>query len=789
MGAASSSADNLETLSRIGFLGPRSSPSQRFALLRGAPTRDRMPVERTVTAVLGVNLVGLVALPVLLGARFDKPLFIVIGNLALLVPTLACFGYALRRRSRRGPAIWLGLAMLSQAAGNVIYSAWTQYQVHPPVPAPSDLAYFGFYVSATAAVVWLARREHGSFPRAVWLDGAIGAAGAATALAAGLSFLHSGPQGSSAAVLVGGAYTVGDLILVAMIGGLLATRGVRGGSIWVWLAAGMAIFCAADVAYAIRVDAGIYAVGSWLTLGWMAGITCIARALWSPHRPAEIGTARSPMMLAIPLLATGTALGILALFSFRAHPGVMSLATFTLFLAGARTVVSFRQVQRLSDARRQAVTDDLTGLGNRRSLFEHGGQSLESANAGDRFALILIDLDNFKEINDSFGHPAGDALLREIARRLAACVRNDDLLVRLGGDEFALLIRLAPTAESRQIAVGIVDRITEPFTIDGARLLVNASAGVAERTNGAVGMVDLLRRADVAMYAAKDARSRAERYDPQLDEVNRIRLETIQDLNAALDLHELVLHYQPKIDVASGVTFGAEALVRWQHPTRGLLYPDAFLPIVEQVGLMHAVTREVLEAAVRQVSIWKKAGLDLSVAVNLSASDLLDDSLADRIETLLGEHSVPGDALELEITESVIMSDPERARTVLEALRLLGCRIAIDDYGTGYCALAYLRDLPVDELKLDRSFVAGIGTDPRSAAIVRSTIELAHALGLQVVAEGIEDQQALEAVASFDCDYAQGYHFSRPVPAAAFAAAMRPKAVETAARATVSSAS
>ena len=274
-----------------------------------------------------------------------------------------------------------------------------------------------------------------------------------------------------------------------------------------------------------------------------------------------------------------------------------------------------------------------------------------------------------------------------------------------------------------------------------------------------------------------------ERYDPQLDEANRIRLETIQDLTTALDDHEFVLHYQPKIDVASGVIFGAEALVRWQHPTRGLLYPDAFLPIVEQVGLMHALTQEVLEAAVRQVAIWREAGLDVSVAVNLSASDLLDDSLADRIEKLLDDQAVPADALELEITESVIMLDAERARTVLDALRVLGCRIAIDDYGTGYCALAYLRDLPVDELKLDRSFLATISTHPRSAAIVRSTIELAHALGLQVVAEGIEDQATLDMITSFDCDYAQGYYFSRPVPAAAFATAMRLGAIETGARA------
>jgi hypothetical protein len=371
-------------VSRIAFLGLSSSPKQRAtpfdqaafeqaasdqAASNQAPTRRRAVGGKLlpVTAVLALNLVALVWLPVLLGVRFDKPVFLVIGNLALLVPTLACFGYAFRRRSRRGPAIWLGFAILSQAAGNVIYSTWTQYQAHPPVPAPSDIAYFGFYVSAAAAVVWLARREHGSFPRAVWLDGAIGAAGAATALAAGLSLLNSGRQGSSAAVLVGGAYTVGDLVLVAMIGGLLAMRGVRGESIWLWLAAGMATFCAADVAYAIRVDAGIYTVGAWLTLGWATGVTCIARSIWSPQRPGEPSAARSRTMLAIPILATMVALGILASFSVGTHPGVVSLAILTLLLAAARTFVSFGQVQRLSEARRQAVTDDLTGLGNRRA--------------------------------------------------------------------------------------------------------------------------------------------------------------------------------------------------------------------------------------------------------------------------------------------------------------------------------------------------------------------------------------------------------------------------------------
>ena len=383
---------------------------------------------------------------------------------------------------------------------------------------------------------------------------------------------------------------------------------------------------------------------------------------------------------------------------------------------------------------------------------------------------MLIDLDNFKEINDTFGHSAGDELLREIARRLAARMVDPDLLVRLGGDEFALLFTLGPDEDGRQIAARILDRLTQPLVIDGARLRVDASAGVAEHADMDVEIADLLRRADVAMYAAKDAHSRVEVYQPQLDEANRTRLETIQDLDAALVDRQFVLHYQPKIDVETGTVFGAEALVRWEHPTRGLLYPDAFLPVVEQSGLMNAVTRLVLESAVMQLASWRKAGLRMSVAVNLSASDLLDDSLAERIAGLLDQYRVPAGALELEITESVIMIDPKRACEVLEALRALGLRIAVDDYGTGYCALAYLRDLPVDELKIDRSFVAQVTSDPRSAAIVRSTIELAHALGLKVVAEGIEDEHILDAITSFGCDYAQGFHFSRPVPAEAFTA-------------------
>ena len=311
----------------------------------------------------------------------------------------------------------------------------------------------------------------------------------------------------------------------------------------------------------------------------------------------------------------------------------------------------------------------------------------------------------------------------------------------------------------------------QPLVIDGARVRVDASAGVAEHDDPSVEIADLLRRADVAMYAAKDAHSRVELYQPKLDEANRTRLETIQDLDAALVHRQFVLHYQPKIDVETGAVFGAEALVRWEHPTRGLLYPDAFLPVVEQSGLMNAVTRLVLD--VRRGAARRLARRPASTSASPSTSRPPTCSTSrspSGSRGLLAEHAVPAGALELEITESVIMIDPKRAREVLEALRALGLRIAVDDYGTGYCALAYLRDLPIDELKIDRSFIAHVTTDRRSAAIVRSTIELAHALGLKVVAEGIEDQQALNALAAFGCDYAQGYHFSRPVPAEAFAA-------------------
>ena len=736
--------------------------------------RDRVSEFRglPIILLLVVNVGFFTGLLVLRsGAAFSWFWDVWAAGLVLLMPPAACFARAFVGGPRRTGALWLGFALVAFAVGSVTYLASAQFQTDPAVPSVTDIAYLAFYPCVIAAVIALARQDIGKLAKGLWLDAALGAAGAATAMAAVLSpALSGGVQGDVGVMIVSSAFSVGDLVIFAMICGLLAVRGARGGSMWLWLAGGLAAFCAADVGYALLVSSEIYVTGGVLRFIWAMGITLIAVAVWRPERPRATDLGRSTAMLAVPTLATLTAVVVLVISSVGGLSVVaVALATFTLLLAAGRTFVSFRQVQRLSDAHRQAVTDELTGLGNRRYLFEFGEKRLQASGWSNRIALILIDLDNFKEVNDTLGHHAGDQLLCEAARRLAARVSDPDLLVRLGGDEFALVITLAPGDNGNQIAERILDRLTQHFVIDGVRVRVEASAGVAESGDSSVGIADLLRRADVAMYAAKRTAARVELYAPQLDEANRTRLETIQDLDAALLHDQFVLHYQPKMDVKTGAIVGAEALVRWEHPTRGMLYPDAFLPAVEESGLMSALTGVVLDAAIRQLATWHRDGLLIAVAVNLSASDLLDEGLAGRIERLLAEHGVPVSALELEITESVLMTDPQRAREVLEQLRRLGLRIAVDDYGTGYCALAYLRDLPIDELKIDRSFIAHITADPRSAAIVHSTIELAHALDLKVVGEGVEEQDALTALVTFGCDYAQGYHFSRPLTADAFA--------------------
>jgi diguanylate cyclase (GGDEF)-like protein len=416
----------------------------------------------------------------------------------------------------------------------------------------------------------------------------------------------------------------------------------------------------------------------------------------------------------------------------------------------------------------QALHDALTDLPNRVLLHDRLQQAIRAAQRdGSPVALLVMDLDRFKEVNDTFGHHTGDQLLAQLGTRLGSVLRGSDTIARLGGDEFAVLLPTATVEDAREIADRLLQMLDEPFALGGLQLEIDASIGIALAPEHGSDADTLLRRADVAMYVAKRSGSGHALYTAEQDQHSPMRLAMVAELRRAFDHNELFLYFQPKVSLSGGHITSAEALVRWQHPRHGLLGPDQFVPIAEQTGLIRPLARWVLEAALRQCNRWRQSGLDLAVAVNLSMRNLHDAEIADMIRQLLTRWGIPPSRLVIEITESSLMADAARAMEVLGRLRAMGVGISIDDFGTGYSSLAYLKRLPVDELKIDKSFVAHMATDENDAAIVRSTIGLAHDLGLVVVAEGIEDQATWDMLTALGCDVAQGFFVSRPLPAAA----------------------
>jgi diguanylate cyclase (GGDEF)-like protein len=417
--------------------------------------------------------------------------------------------------------------------------------------------------------------------------------------------------------------------------------------------------------------------------------------------------------------------------------------------------------------RHQALHDALTGLPNRTLLHRNAERALR---ADGESAMLLIDLDRFKEVNDTLGHDHGDLLLVEVAARLRRAVRRGDTLARLGGDEFAVLLDGLPhRGAAVELAARLQDALRSPFALRGVSIELEASVGVALYPSHGTTVGTLLQRADVAMYEAKRGRHGIATYTAERDPYSADRLGLVAELRRAIAEGELVLHYQPKVALDSGRVVGMEALVRWQHPTRGLLAPDQFVPLAERTGAIADLTRWVVDAALAEHRAWRAAGIDLPVAVNLAAANIVDVALPDAIAALLARHGVGGDRLECEISEHTVMADPLRASEVLDRLRALGVRLSLDDFGTGHSSLAYLKRLPLDEVKIDRSFVSGMTADENDMVIVRSTIDLARNLGLSVVAEGVESEDTLAELASLRCDTAQGFHLSRPLPADALA--------------------
>jgi diguanylate cyclase (GGDEF)-like protein/PAS domain S-box-containing protein len=415
----------------------------------------------------------------------------------------------------------------------------------------------------------------------------------------------------------------------------------------------------------------------------------------------------------------------------------------------------------------QAFHDQLTGLPNRVLLHDRIDQAIRQV---DRelvpAALLLLDLDHFRQVNDTLGHHNGDRLLVSVSQRLQATLREVDTVARLGGDEFGVLLPRSPAAEHAMAVAGkLRAALAEPFTLDSVTFDVEASIGVALYPDHGNDADELLQHADIAMYAAKETHAGFVLFDPTLDQHSPRKLALLGQLRRAIEEEQLVLHYQPKVDAQNGRVLGVEALVRWQRPDHGPISPGEFIPLAERTGLMAPLTHYVLDAALHQCQRWRRAGIELSVAVNISARRLLDLGFPDEVADLLAVWQVPPPSLVLELTESAIMADPDRALEILGRLNQMGVQLSIDDFGTGYSSMAYLKRLPVDELKVDQSFVSHLTTDNRDALIVRSTVDLGRNLGLRVVAEGVEDEATQRELAVLGCNAIQGYHISRPMAA------------------------
>lgn len=445
---------------------------------------------------------------------------------------------------------------------------------------------------------------------------------------------------------------------------------------------------------------------------------------------------------------------------------ILLLAWLLLF----RTVhrASRRLREQAAENERLALHDALTGLPNRRLLNDRLDRAVLTAErSAKKVALMMLDIDRFKEVNDTLGHDRGDALLMQVAERISNVLRDADTVARLGGDEFAVL---APNVESAMDAERLARRVhsvfDEPFVLDDLVLHVDSSLGVALLPMHAQDGTELMQRADTAMYAAKASHVGVLVYDPSDDGYSTDRLMLLGDLRRAIGTPQLFIHYQPKIDLTTDQVVGLEALLRWNHPTRGNIPPNDFIPLAETTGLIYGLTRYVLELVLTQMAEWDEfdSGFSgMSVAVNLSSRNLLEPSFSEYVEDMLASHQVEPERLELEVTESALIEDPVRSHEMLHKLAGLGVTLAVDDFGTGYTSMAQLESMPLTTLKIDRSFVVRMADDPGGATLVKAMVDLAHEFGLEVVAEGVEDEEVTTQLRELGCDIGQGYLWSRPV--------------------------
>lgn len=712
--------------------------------------------------------------------------------LGLSVYATAYAVFAARFAEGRFRRAWMTMAVAlgSWALGDAIWLACDLTRTSIQPLSTADVSYLLFAGLAAAAMAQFPTDSTQHLRLRLVLDALIVAL--SLFLLAWMLSLHNvfdTYRGDKATLTVAVLYPVLDLVALTVAIAVLARTRARERAVVSLLTLALALATVADGTYTYLVAHDQYQTGNPIDIIWAASLLVfVAAAVRSRHMPehskptVSVPSKSSLWLPYLPLLLAGTLGPLLAM----SGPERIIVPFIVVAVYARETVVAWESRRLLTAAAEQALRDPLTGLANR-TLFQDRlthAMMLRSRN-GQSVAVMALDLDDFKLVNDSMGHPAADSLLIHVGARLAESVRAGDTVARMGGDEFALVLE-GRVDESHLVAQRVDEAFDEPFLIDGQELLIRPSIGVAVAPDDESDLTPetLIRRADIAMYAAKRSRSaqihtfhsemmladpdvaefaagRSAR--PAADGAAQVRM--LGELRHAIDHSHLTVVYQPKLALDTEKIVGVEALLRWPHPQMGILSPDAFMSLVRQHGLMRPVTDLVLDRALDDVARWAANGTHVPVAVNLFAPTLRDTRLPETLFEALRRRGLPADMLTVEITEDLVLSEVTLVTTVLHRLREHGIRVAIDDFGSGYSALAYLRDLPIDEVKLDRHFIGSVATDNRAAAVVRAVIDLTHDLGITVVAEGVEDAQTANWLQQRGCDIGQGYHFSKPVDA------------------------